>query len=324
MKLSVSDQYFQFLKSIDVDLDQLPESLRYQEDYQKEEFALSTLDYFHLLTALDELLTDEQILEMSCLKNIQMMMPPFFAALSSKNGSMAIKHFAKFKRITGPIIVDIETFDDLVRVSYRYGYTGLELPRFAVLNEQHLILDMIRTGTGEAIKPVRIGVSFEYGQEALESFGCHVEYTEGNEIIFNKADLERPFITANNIMLDYLEPQLKERLAEAISGESFTGVVQQMLYKAIPSGEFSVEDISVALGISSRTLQRNLSAEGTKFNQELQNVQKLLALSYLKKPEMTTDEVAYLIGYAEVSSFSRAFKKWTGMTITEYKNSTDD
>ena len=51
MKLSVSDQYFQFLKSIDVDLDQLPESLRYQEDYQKEEFALSTLDYFHLLTA---------------------------------------------------------------------------------------------------------------------------------------------------------------------------------------------------------------------------------------------------------------------------------
>ena len=251
-------------------------------------------------------------------------MPPFFAALSSKNGLMAIKHFATFKRITGPIIVDIETFDDLVRVSYRYDYTGLELPRFAVLNEQHLILDMIRTGTGEAIKPVRIGVSFEYGQEALESFGCHVKYTEGNEIIFNKADLERPFITANNIMLDYLEPQLKERLAEAISGESFTGVVQQMLYKAIPSGEFSVEDIAVALGISSRTLQRNLSAEGTKFNQELQNVQKLLALSYLKKPEMTTDEVAYLIGYAEVSSFSRAFKKWTGMTITEYKNSTDD
>ena len=125
-------------------------------------------------------------------------------------------------------------------------------------------------------------------------------------------------------MLDYLEPQLKELLAEAISGESFTGVVQQMLYKAIPSGEFSVEDIAVALGISSRTLQRNLSAEGTKFNQELQNVQKLLALSYLKKPEMTTDEVAYLIGYAEVSSFSRAFKKWTGMTITEYKNLTDD
>lgn len=47
MKLSVSDQYFQFLKSIDVDLDQLPESLRYQEDYQKKNSR-----YQHLITSI--------------------------------------------------------------------------------------------------------------------------------------------------------------------------------------------------------------------------------------------------------------------------------
>nr|WP_246201304.1 AraC family transcriptional regulator [Streptococcus ratti] len=75
----------------------------------------------------------------------------------------------------------------------------------------------------------------------------------------------------------------------------------------------------MSLGISSRTLQRNLNAEGTKFNQELQNVQKLLALSYLEKSDISTDEVAYLVGYAEASSFSRAFKKWTGKTISQYR-----
>lgn len=138
-------------------------------------------------------------------------------------------------------------------------------------------------------------------------------------MIFHKSDLELPFITANNIMLDYLEPQLKERLAENMISESFTGLVRQKLYQAIPSGEFSIEDIAQTLGISSRTLQRNLSSEGTKFNQELQTVQKLLALSYLKKSGISTDEVAYLVGYAEVSSFSRAFKKWTGKTISQYK-----
>ena len=124
-------------------------------------------------------------------------------------------------------------------------------------------------------------------------------------------------------MLDYLEPQLKERLAEANSSDSFTGIVQQKLYQAIPGGEFSVEDIAMSLGISSRTLQRNLNAEGTKFNQELQNVQKLLALSYLEKPEISTDEIAYLVGYSETSSFSRAFKKWTGMTVMDYKKEND-
>ncbi len=44
-------------------------------------------------------------------------------------------------------------------------------------------------------------------------------------MIFKKSDLEKPFLTANNVMLDYLEPQLKERLAEAMTSESFTGIV---------------------------------------------------------------------------------------------------
>lgn len=319
MKLTITKQYQEFLNSIGVDFQTLLDVAQLPDGTWKEELTLSTLDYYHLLLAFDKILTDEQILAMSRLQNIQMFMPPFFAALSSKNGLAAIEHFAKYKKIIGPVIVGVEQFDDFVRVSYRYDYTGLELPRFAVLNEQHLLLDMNRTGTGQAIKPVRLGTPYVYGQEALEAFDCHVEQMEGNELIFRKSDLELPFITANNIMLDYLEPQLKEHLAEAISSESFTGIVQQKLYQAIPGGEFSVEDIAMSLGISNRTLQRNLNAEGTKFNQELQNVQKLLALSYLEKSDISTDEVAYLVGYAEVSSFSRAFKKWTGKTISQYR-----
>lgn len=78
----------------------------------------------------------------------------------------------------------------------------------------------------------------------------------------------------------------------------------------------------MSLGISSRPLRGNLNAEGTKFNQELQNVQKLLALSYLEKPEISTDEIAYLVGYAETSSFSRVFKKWICKTISQYRQET--
>ncbi|EMB54072.1 helix-turn-helix domain-containing protein [Streptococcus mutans] len=318
MKLQMSPQYFHFLESIGVDFQTLLEMAGLPDGTWQTELKLSTLDYYHLLVAFDKWLSDEQILAMSRLKDIQMFMPPFFAALSSKDGLAAIQHFSKFKKITGPIIVDMEAFDDLVRVTYRYDYAGLDLPRFAVLNEQHLLLDMIRTGTGQEIKPVRIGTPFAYSKEAAEAFGCHIEQMDSNEMVFRKEDLEFPFITANNIMLDYLEPQLKERLAENISGESFTGVVQQKLYQAIPSGAFSIEDIAASLGISSRTLQRNLSSEGTKFNQELQTVQKLLALNYLKDHQLSTDEVAYLVGYSEVSSFSRAFKKWTGKTISQY------
>ena len=320
MRLSLSQQYIENLSLMGLDLKMILQLANLPDSTWKEEMNLSTLDYYHLLIAFDQVANDEQIIAMSRIKDIQMFMPPFFAALSSKNGLAAIEHFAKYKKITGPIVVNIEVFDDLVRVSYRYDYSGLDLPRFAVLNEQLLLLDLIRTGTGEAIIPVHVGTPYSYDEASIGIFGCQVEVMEGNELVFKKADLEKPFLTANNVMLDYLEPQLKERLAEAMTSESFTGIVQQKLYQAIPSGCFTIEDIAASLGISSRTLQRNLTAEGTKFNQELQNVQKILAFSYLKNPEMTTEDVAYLLGYSEVSSFSRAFKKWTGKTISEYRN----
>ena len=320
MRLSLSQQYIENLSLIGLDLKTILELANLPDGTWKEEMNLSTLDYYHLLTALDQIANDEQIIAMSRIKDIQMFMPPFFAALSSKNGLAAIEHFAKYKKITGPIVVNMEVFDDLVRVSYRYDYPGLDLPRFAVLNEQLLLLDLIRTGTGQEIVPVHVGTPYTYGETSVRIFGCSVEKMNGNELVFKKSDLEEPFLTANNVMLDYLEPQLKERLAEAMTSESFTGIVQQKLYQAIPSGFFTIEDIAASLGISSRTLQRNLTAEGTKFNQELQNVQKILAFSYFKNPEMTTEDVAYLLGYSEVSSFSRAFKKWTGQTISEYRN----
>lgn len=320
MRLSLSQQYIKNLNLIGLDLKMILQLANLPDSTWKEEMNLSTLDYYHLLTAFDQVANDEQIIAMSRIKDIQMFMPPFFAALSSKNGLAAIEHFAKYKKITGPIVVNIEVFDDLVRVSYRYDYTGLDLPRFAVLNEQLLLLDLIRTATGKEIVPVHVGTPYTYGEASVGIFGCSVEKMDENELVFNKSDLEEPFLTANNVMLEYLEPQLKERLSEAITSESFTGVVQQKLYQAIPSGFFTIEDIAASLGISSRTLQRNLTAEGTKFNQELQNAQKILAFGYFKNPEMATEDVAYLLGYSEVSSFSRAFKKWTGQTISEYRD----
>lgn len=78
---------------------------------------------------------------------------------------------------------------------------------------------------------------------------------------------------------------------------------------------FLIEDIAHRLG---RTLQRNLSAENTSFKQELQAVQKAMAFSYLKM-NLSTEEISSLVGYSEVNAFSRAFKKWTGMTMTDYK-----
>ena len=90
-------------------------------------------------------------------------------------------------------------------------------------------------------------------------------------------------------------------------------------FQLIPSGQFSLENVAEEFGISGRTLQRNLSAENTSFNQMVKDIQKMMTFNYLEAKELSIDEIAYLVGYTETSSFYRAFKKWTGKTVSQYQ-----
>jgi len=79
----------------------------------------------------------------------------------------------------------------------------------------------------------------------------------------------------------------------------------------LQGGRFELENIAEGFGISGRTLQRNLSTENTSFNQLVKDVQKIMTFNYLESNELSIEEITYLVGYTEISSFYRAFKKWT-------------
>lgn len=70
--------------------------------------------------------------------------------------------------------------------------------------------------------------------------------------------------------------------------------------------------------MSKRTLQRRLNDEGTSYNEQLNHTRELLVRNYLKT-EMTLDEIAFLVNYLDAKSLSRAFKTWTGMSVTQYR-----
>ena len=79
------------------------------------------------------------------------------------------------------------------------------------------------------------------------------------------------------------------------------------------------EHVASKLCMSRRTLQRKLADEQTTFQQQLNATRLLLAKNYLKNSERTSDDIAFLLGYEDTTSFLRAFNMWTGMSITEYK-----
>lgn len=287
----------------------------------KEEIQFSTEEYYLFLKEIDEVITDEQILVISNVDNLNMFIPSFFAALSSKNGLEGIKRLAKYKKLIGPVFLEIKEFEEIVQVQYFFEQREKELPRFAVLNEQLMLINLLNKGIGKRISPVSVTSPFEYGELLTKEINAMINKAKQNEVIFSMKDLKKPFLTANNIMVEYLEPQLKQKLAEMESEtfETFASRVQKKLFQLIPSGCFGLENVAEEFGISTRTVQRNLAVENIKFNQIVKSIQKMMAFNYLESKELSIEEIAYLVGYTETSSFYRAFKGWIGKTVLQYR-----
>ena len=325
MKITMPKQFQDFLRSIGLSIENILEQAGIPNILWKEEIQLSTEEYYLFLKKIDEVITDEQISAISNIDNLNVFIPSFFAALSSKNGLEGLKRLAKYKKLIGLVSLEIKEFEEIVQVQYFFEQKEKQLPRFAVLNEQLLLMNLLNKGIGKGIIPISVTSPFEYGEFLSKEMNITVNKGVQNEIIFSMKDLKKPFLTANNIMVEYLEPQLKQKLAEIENqiSETFTARVQKKLFQLIPSGQFSLENVAEEFGISGRTLQRNLSVENTSFNQMVKDIQKMMTFNYLEAKELSIDEIAYLVGYSETSSFYRAFKKWTGKTVSQYQKDED-
>ena len=81
---------------------------------------------------------------------------------------------------------------------------------------------------------------------------------------------------------------------------------------------FSV-DGAKKLGYSKRSLQRKLQEENTNFQKQLNHTRELLAKYYVGSTDMRAEDLAYLLGYQDLSSFMRAFSIWTGTTVSGFR-----
>jgi AraC-like DNA-binding protein len=100
--------------------------------------------------------------------------------------------------------------------------------------------------------------------------------------------------------------------------------LRSYITRAIRQGRASIIDCAGAFGWHVRTLQRRLAAEGTTFDQLLEATRYELALHYLKQTHLSLTEIAELLGYAELSTFSRAFRRWSGRSPLAHRRGRSD
>ena len=233
MKITMPKQFQDFLRSIGLSIENILEQTGIPNILWKEEIQFSTEEYYLFLKKIDEVITDEQISAISNIDNLNVFIPSFFAALSSKNGLEGLKRLAKYKKLIGPVSLEIKEFEEIVQAQYFFEQREKQLPRFAVLNEQLMLINLLNKGIGKEISPVSVTSPFEYGELLTKEINATINKAKQNEVIFSMKDLKKPFLTANNIMVKYLEPQLKQKLAEMKSEifETFASRVQKKLFQ---------------------------------------------------------------------------------------------
>ncbi|WP_436646292.1 helix-turn-helix domain-containing protein [Lactiplantibacillus plantarum] len=319
MKIMVSEQFQCFMASLGVDLNSLLEAAGINKVVWQEQLMLSDVEYWQLMNEFDNQLTDEMILSLGNITNINTFMPSFFAALAAKNGEQAIARMATYKSLAGPVHLEIVTKPDIVNIHIFGNSLGVELPRFTIMTEQLLLISLLRVGTGKLIKPISVGSKYPYGDQIDAVMSIRPQQLVDNCIQFQVTDLQRAFISANNSMWAFLQPGLDQQKLAIEHNQSLLATVQALLLKKIPSGSFSIDEIATSLNLSKRTLQRHLSTLSTTFNDEVQIARRTLVVPLMKDQSLNLIEISYLLGYSDPDSFSRAFKKWFHQSPSVYR-----
>lgn len=140
-----------------------------------------------------------------------------------------------------------------------------------------------------------------------------------NAAWFDAAFLDLPIASADASLSTVLRRHADDLLAKLAPSNSLSAALQRHLVGTLADGLPSIQDAARALGVSTRSLQRRLEEEGTSFKGVLDDARRSLALSYLRESGRTVSEVAFLVGFSEVSAFSRAFRRWTGQSAVHYR-----
>ncbi|MBM37458.1 MAG: hypothetical protein CMO97_00100 [Woeseia sp.] len=120
-------------------------------------------------------------------------------------------------------------------------------------------------------------------------------------------------------MYRQLTDQAEKYLRSVYYQDNIAGQLKRRLGELMARGEANADAACRALKLSRRTLQRRLKDEKTCFQKVLQEVRALLAVNYLSDSRLQSHEIAMLLGYSNISTFTTAFKSWYDMPPSEYR-----
>jgi AraC-like DNA-binding protein len=252
----------------------------------------------------------------------------YYVSASSEILSEALLRSTRYSSIVneGISLKYIEDADICIR--FTYVGVGRHTDQHQIEFWMAALVRVCRQITGLRVLPTRVRFTHRRDNacsEFAEFFGCDAEFGAAvDEVVFAPSVKQTPIVSAdpylNKILIAYCEEALSYRPK---SSGSLRSSVENAIVPLLPHGKARAGEIARRLGVSQRTFGRRLSLEGVTFSGILDGLRSDLAERYLADGDLSISQIAWLLGYQEVSALTHAFKRWTGKTPREARSQTE-
>jgi AraC-like DNA-binding protein len=210
--------------------------------------------------------------------------------------------------------------DEIAELRYP-ALTGIGFHDQSNYQAVQLAMKLLRQIGGRDFQPSYVALTVAARRKDIaeieDNLGCKFRRASSNAIAFPTRALARPVANPNRLLFRLLSGYLDR--VKAAARTTIVQRVEDYVRGSLASGGCSIERCARKLGTTERSLQLNMNEHGVRFSDVLQRERVKLAKGYLQQEELSLDDVAYLLGYAEQSSFGRAFRRWTGCTPQKYR-----
>lgn len=159
-----------------------------------------------------------------------------------------------------------------------------------------------------------------YASEYQRILQCPIEFDMPRmAIAFSARYLTRPIPHRNPYIHSAMLRQVNSLLTRVQSRRRLSRKVRRLISRQMASERIDADSLAHQLNMSRQTLYRHLKKEGFSFHELVEHVRKDKALRYVAADRYALGEIAFLLGFSELSAFSRAFKRWTGESPAQYR-----
>lgn len=212
-----------------------------------------------------------------------------------------------------------------IRIAFNYVGIARHVDRHQVEFCLTALIRLCRQLTGCRVAPSRVRFihrCIRNSSEFAAFVGGEFEFGAAvDEVVFAAPTSHIPVVSADPYLNKLLIANCEEALSRRLTKQGpFRSMVENAIAPLLPHGNAQASEIARQLGLSQRTFARRLTSESLTFSEVLNSLRCDLATQYLADHALSISQIAWLLGYQEVSAFTNAFKRRTGITPREARS----